>query len=111
MVALPAIYDLVSNQVRQCDFPFSLTVIDGCLGSSLVTFTVSLNVPAACGEKVIVTGSLVFGASVNGPPPVSENGAPIVGGATLPCNGPLPLLRTVIVLVAIALGFASRWTS
>ena len=88
-----------------------MTVIDGCFGSSLVTFTVSLNVPAAFGEKVIVTGSLVFGASVNGPPPVSENGAPIVGGATLPCNGPLPLLRTVIVLVAIAFGFASRWTS
>src|SRR5713101_1734035 len=66
--------------------------------------------PAAVGEKVIVTGSLVFGASVNGPPPLSVNGAPIAGSPTLPCNGPLSLLRTLIVLVAFALGFASKWT-
>ena len=79
--------------------PVSDSTTKGFDGSSLVIVNWSGKVPAAAGEKTIVTLVEAWGASENGPAPEAEKGAPL-GPLTLPCNMPLPLLTIFSALLA-----------
>lgn len=80
-----------------------------CVGSSLVILIESLTEPFLVGENVIVTVLLELGWMVIEPPPVSDSGGWWPGELTITCNGPEPLLLTVMLALAVALGCAVKF--
>ena len=68
---------------------------------SLVITIAPLKLPLAFGANVTVKTRLLFGASVNLPPPDKLNGLPNLLVSTVPCNTPGPLFLIINLSLAL----------